>query len=136
MKQLREVWRSCTRDNVEKGRALNASSFDASLLQEIDGVMSLALCRSLFQRLSPPGNRWCDVLCLLPTGWCLKHLNTSDFPRRKPLVTVTLPTPIISLTCHFLCLLHVEDSASTAVFENGGQCCKLVWTSLSTVHFK
>ena len=43
-----------------------ASSFHASLLQEVDGVMSLALCRQE----------------------CLKLLNTLDLPRRKPLMRV------------------------------------------------
>ena len=46
-------------------RSAVSSSFNVSLLQEINGVMSLALCS--------------------------QHLNTLDLPRCKPLVKVALP---------------------------------------------
>ena len=56
-----------------QGRSSNASSFHASLLQVIDGVMSLALCPQLV---------------------CLKFLSTLDLPRSKPLVRVALPASL------------------------------------------
>jgi len=56
---------------VEEDRSSSASSFQASLLQVINGVMSLALC---------------------PQD--LKLLNTSDLARRKPLVMVALQSYI------------------------------------------
>ena len=40
--------------------------------------------RFLFPRLSPPGDRWCDVLGFVPAG-SVSQINASDFPRRKPL---------------------------------------------------
>ena len=53
--------------------------------------------RFLFLRLSPPGDRLCDVLGFVPAGSCLKILYTSDLPRRKPPVrrsTLTDETPL------------------------------------------
>ena len=44
----------------------------------------------LILRLSPPSDRWCDVFGFVPAG-SHKPLNTSDPPRRKPLVMVPCP---------------------------------------------
>ena len=55
-----------------EGKLLSSSSFYTSLLQTVDGVMSLALCPQ-----------------------CLKLLkNTSDLPRHKPFVMVALPATL------------------------------------------
>ena len=48
---------------------LHVVSIYTSLLQAIDGVMSLALCPQVVSTpLSPPGDRWCDVLGFVPAG--------------------------------------------------------------------
>ena len=57
-----------------QGRLTSSSSFHASLLQAIDGVMSLALCP--------------QVVSQAP------DLNTADFPRSKPLVRVVFPASL------------------------------------------
>ena len=67
----------------------SASSFRASLLQAIDGVMSLTF---------------------VPAGFSSTSNDTSDLSRRKPLVY---------LLCHFPALWHIQGSTSTGVFEGG-----------------
>ena len=49
--------------------------------------------RFLFLRISPPGDRWCDVLGFAPQV-VLKLLNTSRLPRSKRLVMVALPASV------------------------------------------
>ena len=54
---------------------------------------------SLFLRLSPPGDRWCDVLGFAPAS-SLQFLNTSEPPRLLSLVPVNFALsarPAISL---------------------------------------
>ena len=57
-------------------------------------VLSRKIVESfLFRRLSPPGDRWCDVLGFVPAG-CLVLLKTSDLPRRKQIVMVAFPASL------------------------------------------
>ena len=68
--------------------------------------------RFLFPRLSPPGDRWCDALrCVL--------LNTSDLPRRKPLVMAACPASLPCLLGHFPSIRRVQSSTPTGDFEGG-----------------
>ena len=62
-----------------QGRSSGVSSFNASLLQAVDGVVSLALCPQVV----------------------LKLLNTSDLLRSKPLVRVALPARLSARSFHF-----------------------------------
>ena len=63
-----------------QGRLSSDSSFHASLLQAIDGVMSSALCPQK----------------------CLKLLNASDLPRRKQLMMVALPASVFVRSFPFI----------------------------------
>ena len=56
------------------------------------------LPRSASLCLSPPVDRWCDVLRFVSAKQvqCLKLLNSSDLPRRRSHVTVALPASLIT----------------------------------------
>ena len=82
-----------------QGRSSSASSFHASLLQEIDGVMSLALCPQVVSQAS-------------------QHFRSS---RSKAPVRVALPCLFVYLLGHFPSLRHVQGSTPTGVFEGGCQ---------------
>ena len=69
----------------------------ACLLQTIDGVMPLAVCWKVR----------------------LKLLNTSDLPRRKPLVMTACPASLPCLLGHFPSIRRVQSSTPTGDFEDG-----------------
>ena len=87
-----------------QGRLSSASSFNASFLQAIDGVMALASCpqvvssSSTFQTFGEASHLW-GLLC-----------------------------PPVYLLDHFPSLRHVQLSTSTGVFESG--CRPLTQSSL------
>ena len=95
-----------------QGRLSTAAFFYTALLQEIDGVISLVLCLWVVsqapQHFRPPETQatW-DCCFARQSDSCLKLLNTSDLPKRKPLglllcppvrSVVALPPPIYLLS--------------------------------------
>ena len=71
-----------------------ASSFNASLLQAVDGVMSLALCPQV----------------------CPKLLRTSDLPRSKPLVNVALPACLSARSSPFTRISFINQCCGTVTW--------------------
>ena len=76
-----------------QGRSSSASSFHASFLQAIDGVMSMALCPQEVSQVP-------------------QHIG---FPKSKPLVRNVLPASLS--VRHFPSLRHVRGSTPTGVFK-------------------
>ena len=87
--------------------------------------------RFLFPHLSPPDDRWCDALGFVLTGKCLK-LNTSSFPRSKPLVRVALPASLFARSFPFT---PACPGQYTSRSFGRGMSTILVWDSLSSIHF-
>ena len=79
-----------------QGRSLSTSSFHASLLQAIDGVMSLALHPQVVSQAS-------------------QHFRSSEKQATCKLC------PPVCLLGHFPSLQHVQGSTPTGVFEGGCQ---------------
>ena len=88
-----------------QGRSSSASTFHDSLLQAIDGVMSLALCPQAVSQAP-------------------QHFRSSD---TQPLVMIALPASLS--VGHFSSLRHVQGSKPTAVFAAG--CRPLTHASLA-----
>ena len=94
-----------------KGRSSSASSFYASVLQAISGVMSLALCP--------------QVVSQAP-----QHFRSS----KKQAICEVLHCPPVYLLGHFPSLRHIQGSIPTGVFEGG--CGPLTHSSLGfSFHF-
>ena len=73
--------------------------------------------RFLFPRLSPPGDRWCDVLGFVPAGSVSNSSTLKLFQEASHLWG--LHCPPVCLLVHFPPLWHVQGSTSTGVFEGG-----------------
>ena len=81
---------------------------------------------SFFPRLSPPGDRWCDVLGFVPEG-SVSSSSTFQVFRDKSHLCWLLFRPVYLLG-HFHSHQHVRGSTTTAVFQHG--CQTLAYASL------
>ena len=73
--------------------------------------------RFLFQRLSPPGDQWYDVLGFLPAG-SVSSFSTLQIFREASNLWGLLCPPVVLLG-RFPSLLHIQDSTPPGVFEGG-----------------
>ena len=73
--------------------------------------------RFFFPRLSPPGDRWCDVLGFVTAGSVSSSSTLLIFQEASHLWGLLCP-PVYHLG-NFLSLWHVQSSTPTAVFEGG-----------------
>ena len=80
----------------------------------------------LFQRPSPPGDQWYDVLGLLPAGGVSSFSTLQIFREASHLWGLLCP-PIVLLS-RFPSLRHFQGSTPTGVFEGG--CGPLIHSSL------
>ena len=73
--------------------------------------------RFLFPCLSPPGERWCDVLGFVPAGSVSSSSAPQIFQDTSHLWGLLCPP--VYLLGRFPSLRHVQDSTPTGVFEGG-----------------
>ena len=95
-----------------------------------DGPLSSFQGRSssaFLPRLSPPGDRWCDVLGFVPAGsfyfyfiFIFKSSSTLQIFREASHLWGLLCPPVYLLS-HFPALQHVQGNAPTGVFQGGCQ---------------
>ena len=91
--------------------------------------------RFLFLRLSPPVDRWCEVLGFVPAVIVLSSSTLRIFLDASRLGWLLCPP--VYLLCHFLWLRHVQNCSTPIGFFEGG-CRTLthaICASHSTVHF-
>ena len=84
---------------------------------------SLVLSRKilfLFQHLSPPGSRWCDVLGFVSAGSVSSSSTLQIFWGASHLCWLLFP-PVYLFVGHFPSLWHVKRCTSTGVFKAGCQ---------------
>ena len=70
-----------------------------------------------FQRLSPSGNRWCDVLGFVPAGSASSFSTLQIF--RKASHLWGLLCPAVYLLGRFYSIRHVQCRTPTGVFKSG-----------------
>ena len=73
--------------------------------------------RLLIRHLSPPGDRWCDVLGFVPAGSVWSSSTLQIFRDTSHLWCLLFPP--VYLLGNFPSLQHVQGSTSTKIFEGG-----------------